>query len=101
MNGQPAAERKSSILQHALVVAEKHGYHQMTREQIAKAADVSPALVSHYLGTMVAMRRAVMRAAVERRNAQVVAQGLALKDKQALKADAQLRADAGACLVAR
>lgn len=101
MNGQKPQERKASILSCAMKVAETHGYHQMTREQVARAADVSPALVSHYLGTMVEMRRTVMRAACASRNLPIIAQGLALKDKHALKLPPDVRAAAGASLAAR
>jgi len=101
MNGQASEIRKEAILESALAMAAKHGYHQMTRQQIAEHAKVSPALVSHYLGTMDAMRRDVMRHAVRCGNLAVIAQGLALRDRHALKASAELQRAAGASLAAR
>jgi AcrR family transcriptional regulator len=101
MNGQNPKDRKASILDSALRVAEKIGYQQMTREQIAKQADVSPALVSHYLGTMAEMRRTVMRHACTVKNLPVIAQGLASRDKHALRVPADVREAAGASLAAR
>lgn len=63
----------------------------MTRECIAIAAGVSPALVSLRLGTMEALRRSVMRAAVKREVVPVVAEGLAAGDAQAKKASDELK----------
>jgi AcrR family transcriptional regulator len=90
------SDRTDAILTAALHLAARHGYHTLTREQIALAAGVSPALVSARLGTMDAMRRSVMRAAVARRCVGVVAQGLALRDRWAMRADDSLRAAAAA-----
>ena len=78
----------------ALAVAERDGYMRMTRDAIAAEADCSPGLVSAYLGTMPAMRRAIMRAAVTRKVLPVVAQGLAMRDKHAMGAPEGVRAAA-------
>jgi len=78
----------------ALAVAERDGYMRMTRDAIAAEADCSPGLVSAYLGTMPAMRRAIMRAAVTRKVLPVVAQGLAMRDKHAMDAPEAVRAAA-------
>jgi hypothetical protein len=80
-------DRREAIMTAALTVAAKVGY-------IATEADCSPGLVSAYLGTMPAMRRAVMRAAVARRVLAVVAQGLAMRDKHAMAAPEGVRAAA-------
>lgn len=87
-------DRREAIMTAALTVATKVGYMTMTRDQIAAEADCSPGLVSAYLGTMPAMRRAVMRAAVARRVLAVVAQGLAMRDKHAMAASEGVRAAA-------
>lgn len=94
------SDRTDALLTTALHLAARHGYHTLTREQIALAASVSPALVSARLGTMDAMRRSVMRAAVARGVVAVVAQGLAVRDKYAGKADKELRAAAAAYVAA-
>jgi AcrR family transcriptional regulator len=78
------------ILFAAMAVAQRVGWNAMTRDQIAEQARVSAGLVTLRLGTMVNLRRAVMRAAIHRENLTVVAQGLAVRDKQALKAPAAL-----------
>lgn len=89
-------DRTDALLTTALHLAAAHGYATLTRESIALAAGVSPALVSARLGTMDAMRRSVMRAAVARGCVAVVAQGLAVRDRWALRADDELKARAAA-----
>ena len=83
--------RHDSILDAALRVAEHRGYQMMTRDDIALAAGCSPALVSEVLGTMQALRRSVMRAAVSREVLPVIAQGLALRDVHAIRAPESVR----------
>lgn len=90
----PPEAREALLIDTALKLAAKHGLSTLTRDQIAEAADVSPGLVSARLGTMVAMRRTVMRQAVARGDVKVVAQGIAMRDPHALKAPAELRAKA-------
>lgn len=89
------AERTRQLTAAALRAAATSGWRTLTREQIAAAAGVSPALVSARLGTAEAIRRAVMRAAVRERCVPVVAEGLAARHPQALRADAALRDAAG------
>lgn len=85
-------ERKRSILQAALQVAEmRGGWSKMTREQVARQADCAEAAVSHYFGTMTEFRRTVMRQAVAVKNLSIIAQGLAAGDKHAAKIDADLK----------
>lgn len=87
-------ERTAALLAAALQAALAHGWGKVTREQIAAQAGVSPALVSARLGTMDAMRRSVMRAAVRQRCLPVIAQGLVARNAHALAADAGLRQEA-------
>lgn len=87
-------DRARTLLQVALGLAAIRGWRSITRDDIAAVAGVSPALVSARLGTMDALRRSVMRAAVAQRCVPVVAQGLAVKDRQAMRADETLRAAA-------
>lgn len=87
---KPAA-RKEDILKAALSLAEGYGYTQLTRKQVGAAAGVSGTAVQYHFSTMPKFRRELMRYAVKQRNAVVVAQGLAVRDPQALKADEDLR----------
>jgi AcrR family transcriptional regulator len=91
----PAA-RTAELLEVALRLAAAQGWNAITRDDIALAAGVSPGLVSARLGTMDAMRRSVMRAAVTRGLVAIVAQGLAVRDRHALRASDELRAAAAA-----
>lgn len=84
-------ERTEALTMAGLAVAERDGWQRMTREAVAAEAGVSPALVTLRLGTVPAMRRAVMRRAVAMRVVPVVAAGLALGDKHAQKAGQELR----------
>lgn len=91
-----SADRTRDLLAVALRLAAADGWRALTRDGIARAAGVSYALVTVRLGTMDAIRRAVMRLAVKERCVAVVAEGLVAGDKHARKADAELRALAAA-----
>lgn len=90
--------RKAQLIDVALKLASKHGLANLRRDQIAEAAEVSPALVSHCLGTMTEMRRTIMRQAVARQVLPVIAEGIVAKDKAALKAPPDLKQRALAAL---
>lgn len=91
--------RKAQLIDVALKLAAKHGLANVRRDQIAEAADVSPGLVSHALGTMTEMRRTIMRQAIAREVLPIIAEGIVAKDKTALKAPDALRKRALAALV--
>lgn len=84
-------DRRAEVLEAALRAAEQFGVLSMTRDQIAVLANCSPGLVSARLGSMENTRASVMRLAVKRGSAAVVAQGLALRDKHALNAPEDLK----------
>ena len=91
-------DRRQAILTAALQVAADTGYLRTTRDAIAVAAGCSPALVSHYFGTLAALHRAIMGEALRTRNLRVIAQGLAHNDRRALNAPLELREAAAASL---
>ena len=84
--------RKDLILSHALELAKTDGYQSVTRSAIAEAAGVAPSLISAHFTTMAQLRRVLMHRAIRDEVLQVVAQGLAVKDPDALKAPRELRA---------
>lgn len=86
--------RRAMILTAALDEARERGYENVRRHHVAERAAVSPALVGHYFATMPQLQRAIMREAVARGDAPIVAQGLARRDKQALKAGEAIREQA-------
>lgn len=83
--------RTQELLRAAVQLARTDGYQRITREAIAEHAGVSPGLVSVRLGTMPAMRRSVMRAAIADEVLEVIGQGLAARDPHALKAPDDLK----------
>lgn len=93
-----ARTRVAQFLAAALDEAKRGSYQTVTREQIASACDVPPSLIHYHMGTMPELRRKVMREAVRVECLPVIAQGLAMKDRQALKASEELRARALATL---
>lgn len=88
--------RTDELLRVALRLAAADGWRTLTHDGIALAAGVSRGLVIVRLGTMDAVRRSVMRAAVAQRCVPVVAEGLCLGSPHARKADAELKAAAAA-----
>lgn len=87
-------QRAAELLSVALKLAARDGWHSLTHDSVAAAAGVSPSLVKVRLGTAATMRKAVMRMAVRLRCYTVVAQGLAVRDRTARKADHMLRIEA-------
>lgn len=85
-------DRKYEILTAALIVAgEPGGWSKLTRDAVAREAKCADGLVSKYFGTMTAMRRTIMRSAVLTENLSILAQGLAMGDVHAQKADERLK----------
>lgn len=79
------ALRKEAILNAAIELAEADGLQRITRDRVAAAAGVSMGLVSHYYKTVPQLRRDIMRRAISQDCYGVIAQGLILRDKHALK----------------
>ena len=89
-----ARQRVAQILAAALELAPKVGYQKLTREAIAQHLGIPSSLIPYHMGTMPAFRRQIMREAVRVECLPVIAQGLAARDSQALKAPPELRARA-------
>ena len=83
--------RKKMIMSAALVLAEKRGYKNITRAQIGKQANVSPALVSRYFGTMDRLQVDIMQAAVRKEIIPILAQGMVDKNRIARRAPQHLK----------
>ena len=79
------------ILTHALTLAHVCGYQSVTRSALAEVSGVPAGTISSYFGTMVQLRRAIMSAAVDRRDLVVIAQGLAAGDSKAQAASRKLK----------
>jgi len=93
----PAAERerkRANVLDAAMQEARRVGCPNVQRERIARIAKVSTGTVSIYFGNMAAVRRLIMRTAIERGDLDIIASGLAARDPAALAAPAELRRQA-------
>lgn len=95
------ADRRAEILDAAVRTAAAVGFMRMTRDDIARTAGCTGGLVSARLGTMEKLRDEVMRQAVKHEVLQVVAEGMALRHRHAIKAPADLQKRAAASLAAR
>ena len=95
MKNQPKLEaraRITQILTAALEIAPARGYARLTREDIATRAKVPPSLITYHFGTMPELRRKIMREAVRVKCLPVIAQGIACRDRIALKAPQDVQA---------
>ena len=83
--------RETQILDAAVKLSEKHGYSNVTREQVANAAGCSVGLVSRHMGTMENLRRSIVSAAISQENLIILAQALVNNHPKALRAPQELR----------
>lgn len=89
----------SHILKSAAIIAKRDGFNNMTRDAIAKKAGVSTGTVSQSFGTMIKLKRSVMRYAIDHEMLDIIAVGLGVKDKTAIKASDNLKQRALATLL--
>lgn len=90
----PATLRKEQLLEVAIKLSVEDNYAKITRHLVAEKAGVSMGLVTKYFGTMNHLKKEVMRAAVKRGIASIIAQGLANGDERAKKAPTELKSEA-------
>jgi DNA-binding transcriptional regulator YbjK len=83
--------RRRQLLDVAIELSRTVGYDKVTRHEIADAAEISPALVSHYFKTVEQLREVILRTAVKRAIPEIVAQGIIRRDPVALQAPAELK----------
>ena len=91
-------DRRDLILDAAVDLAKERGFLNIRRDEIAIKAGVSMGLVTRYFGTMVKLKRDVMRMAIRDEVLSILAQGIAIKDVHALKAPNDLQQRAVASL---
>lgn len=90
--------RRTEILRTAMELATQNGYRSIQPSSLAEEAGISRALLHSYFGTKEQLLRAVMRFAVANRVLPVIAQGIANREPQALKAPMDVRLEALALL---
>lgn len=86
------ASRGDMLIAVALALAVKPGgWCSLTRSRIAIAANCSDALVSRALGTMVEVRRRIMREAIRKEMVEIIVQSIAAHDGYVPKLTPSLR----------
>jgi AcrR family transcriptional regulator len=91
---------KQLILDVAIMLSLRSGYHNLTRQTIAAEAGVATGTVSYHFGAMEKLRDAVMREAIRKRYLLIVAQGLTNANWYAQNAPEELRKAAAKFLAA-
>ena len=82
------------VLETAVTMAQRDGFNKLSRDLIAKEACVSNGKVYSAIGTMVKVRRAVMRYAIKHEMLDIIATGLGIKDPTAIKAPDEIKRQA-------
>ena len=93
--------KRDRIIIHATRLAAKIGYRDLTRAEVATAANVATGTVSYHFGTLEALQDAIVEHAVQHEVLAVVAQALADNHKAAVDAPAALKQRAARYLAAR
>lgn len=83
--------RRDAVLAAAINLATRDGFAHITRDGVAKQAGVGAGTVNLYYGTVPQLKRDVMRFAVRNEVLSVIAQGIAARDPQAMKAPDELK----------
>lgn len=91
--------RAAQILHAAIKLSERHGYMNITRQDIAQEAKCAEGLVSHYFGTMKMLHRAIVGAAIDQKNVNIIAQALVNKHPRAMRAPQELRVQAAQSII--
>lgn len=94
----PVKVRKNEILAAALAEAVSVGLNKMSRSGVATRAGVANSLISYHFNTLGQLRRAVIRAAIQRKELKIIAQALIDGDSNAQNCDPALKAEALASL---
>lgn len=86
-----SAELRGRIMRAACTLAEKEGYTNVRRNDIAAMAEVGNGSVNNLVGDMPELRDEIMREAVRTENLTIIAQGLTMADPIARAADIELK----------
>lgn len=74
---KPAEVRKEELIAVTIKLCQINGIKSVTRKDIATAAGVAEALVSHHFGTMKQLQRDIVRHAIKSKDVTVTAQCVA------------------------
>ncbi len=84
----------SRIMRSALILAARHGIAATSRNSIAEHAECSSGSVSFHYGNDRELKRAIVRAAIDRENLAVIGWAIAERHAAVQSIDAELRARA-------
>lgn len=85
---------RCAILESAYQLAQREGWSNFKRDDVAEHAGVATGSVSHHFRTMDGLRNAVMRKAVQMGCLSIVADGLAARNEYAQQAPEGLKRQA-------
>jgi len=80
-----------TVLNAAVKLALQGGFQNLTRDEIAQEAGVSSGTVSQTYGTMIKLKRAVMRYAVQHELYPIIAVGISIGHPNALAAPGDIK----------
>lgn len=83
--------RRDHILDVAIELAKVKGYKNVPIVDIAEKAGISTTLILHHFNTLIQLRRAIIRTAVQREILEIIAQGLSIGDTHARKASSEVK----------
>lgn len=90
---------KEHVLKVAYTMAQRNGFLTLNRLNIARESGVATGSVSHYWGTMQALRDAVMSRAIEDGDVEIIVAGIAAGNGVAKSAPKELRMKALASMM--
>lgn len=90
---------KEILLKIAIDLAERIGYDNITKIEIARIAQVHHSLINRYFGTVEFLKNLVIQAATEEENLQIIAQGLSINDQRFVKIPDKLKIKAAKYIV--
>jgi AcrR family transcriptional regulator len=73
-------DRRKEILDAGIALAKVHGYNTVTCKQVSSLAGTARSNIYYYFGTVGALRAAILLEAVTRRDLEIVAQAMSLRD---------------------
>lgn len=92
------SEAKERILTCAAEIARDSGFPAVTQQAVAKRAQVSSTLVPYHFETMGRLKDEVIKIAIDNRDAEVVAQAIAVRHPLAKRLPGKLKKEATAIL---
>ena len=84
--------RRAEILKTGVAMAAKNGLNSVTRAAMSHAVPCAPSLISHYFGTVAALRTVIMQHAIEHEVLPILAENLAARGRDTAGITTELRA---------